>query len=233
MNATQGNNTISSKVRYYDDGRQDIQYVNIDKTNWRIYGQSGYRFVVQKKWGLNLNLGANAEYSSQYSYLSLEKGEPRLNQNENWSLSPDIGLSRYKANKLDFYLNVSPGVEKLNSSLQPELSRTTFTMNTYGNFTYYLPKDFKISVNVNQRYQSSTQTLQSINIVNMNGYISKKFFKDKSLEAQLFVNDILNKNSGINRYQSGTSFIQSSNEVLHRYGMLKVIYNFTSMKGGK
>ena len=135
--------------------------------------------------------------------------------------------------KLDFYIDINPGVEKLNSSLQPQLSRTTFTMNSYGNVTYYLPKNFKIGLNVNQRYQSSTQTLQSINIVNMNGYISKKFFKDKSLEAQIYVNDILNKNSGINRYQDGTSFIQSSNEVLHRYGMLKVIYNFTTMKGGK
>ncbi|AIM35456.1 hypothetical protein KO02_01325 [Sphingobacterium sp. ML3W] len=233
ISATQGVNNVSSRVRYYEDGRQDIQYVNIDKTNWRIYGQSGYRFVLQKKWGLNLNLGANVEYSSQYSYLSLGKEEPRLNQNETWSLAPSIGLSRYKANKLDFYLNITPGVENLSSSLQPELSRSTFTMNSYGNLTYYLPKDFKIGLNVNQSYQSSTQTLESINIVNMNGYISKKFFKDKSLEAQLYVNDILNKNSGINRYQNGTSFIQSSNEVLHRYGMLKVIYNFTTMKGGK
>ena len=233
VSATQGINNISSRVRYYEEGRQDIQYVNIDKTNWRIYGRSGYRFVVQKKWGLNLDLGTNVEYSSQYSYLSLGIEEPRLNQNETWSLAPSIGLSRYKANKLDFYIDINPGVEKLNSSLQPQLSRTTFTMNSYGNVTYYLPKNFKIGLNVNQRYQSSTQTLQSINIVNMNGYISKKFFKDKSLEAQIYVNDILNKNSGINRYQDGTSFIQSSNEVLHRYGMLKVIYNFTTMKGGK
>src|SRR5690606_13581823 len=113
------------------------------------------------------------------------------------------------------------------------LSRTSFKMNTFGRATYYLPKDFKISLEGRQNYKSATQTLESINIVNMNGYISKKFFKDKSLQAQLFVNDILNKTSGINRYQSGTSFIQSSNEVLHRYGMLKVIYNFTTMKGGK
>lgn len=233
VSATQGNNTISSRVRYYDNGTQDVQSVNIDKANWSLYGGSGYRFVIQKKWGLNMNLGANAEYSSQYSYMSLEREEPRLNQNESWSFSPSIGLSRYKANKLDFYISISPGVENLSSSLQPELSRTTFKMNSYGNVTYYLPKDFKVGLNVNQSYQSSTQTLQSINIVNMNGYISKKFFKDKSLEAQLYVNDILNKNNGINRYQNGTSFIQSSNDVLRRYGMLKVIYNFTTMKGGK
>ncbi|MGA6120597.1 outer membrane beta-barrel protein [Sphingobacterium anhuiense] len=233
LNGSQGINNISTKVTYYEDGRQDIQSVNIDKANWSIYGGSGYRFVVHKKWGLNLNLGANLQYNSQYSYLSLGKGEPSLNQNESWSLAPNIGFNRSKANKLDFYLSVSPGVENLSSSLQPELSRTSFKMNTFGRATYYLPKEFKISIEGRQNYQSATQTLQSINIVNMNGFISKKFLKDKSLEAQLFVNDIFNKNSGINRYQSGSSFIQSSNEVLRRYGMLKVIYNFTTMKGGK
>ncbi|MNR58213.1 hypothetical protein D3C85_1791540 [compost metagenome] len=51
------------------------------------------------------------------------------------------------------------------------------------------------------------------------------------MEAQLFVNDILNKNIGVRRYQDGTAFIQTSNNVLRRYGMLKVIYNFTTMKG--
>lgn len=65
----------------------------------------------------------------------------------------------------------------------------------------------------------------------MNGYVSKKLLKDKSLEVQVFVNDILNKNNGVYRYQNGTSFIQTSNDVLRRYGMLKVIYNFTTMKG--
>jgi hypothetical protein len=233
LNGSQGIDNISSRVTYYEDGRQDIQYVNVDKPSWNIYGGTGYRFVLHKKWGLNLNLGANIDYYSQYSYLSIGRTEPQLNQNESLNLSPSIGLNRSKANKMDFYISVSPGVENLSSSLQPELSRTSFKMNTFGRATYYLPKDFKISLEGRQNYKSATQTLESINIINMNGYISKKFFKDKSLEAQLFVNDILNKNSGINRYQSGTSFIQSSNEVLHRYGMLKVIYNFTSMKGGK
>lgn len=233
LNGSQGIDNISSKVTYYEDGSQDIQYVNIDKASWSLYGGSGYRFVVHKKWGLNLNLGANVQYNSQYSYLSVGMAEPQLNQNESWNLSPNIGFNRSKANKLDFYLSFSPGLENLSSSLQPELSRTSFKMNTFGRATYYLPKDFKISMEGRQSYQSETQTLESINIINMNGFISKKFFKDKSLEAQFFVNDIFNKNSGINRYQNGTSFIQSSNEVLHRYGMLKVIYNFTTMKGGK
>lgn len=233
ISANQGKRNINSSVRYnLEDGTRKISFVNIDKDNWRFYGSGSYNFMLKKKWGLKMNMGMNAEYNSQYSYLSLLNEEPRLNRNKTWSIGPEIGFNRYKANKMDFYISLSPGVEQMDSYLQPELNQTTFKFNSYAQATYYLPKDFKISVSMQQNYQAATKTLQSINMLNMNGYISKKFLKDKSLEAQLFVNDILNKNIGVRRYQDGTAFVQTSNDVLRRYGMLKVIYNFTTMKGG-
>lgn len=233
ISANQGKRNINSSVRYnLEEGTRQISFVNIDKDNWRFYGSGSYNFMLKKKWGLKMNMGMNAEYNSQYSYLSLLNEEPQLNRNKTWSIGPEIGFNRYKANKMDFNINLSPGVEKMESYLQPELNQTTFKFNSYAQATYYLPKDFKISVSMQQNYQAATKTLQSINMLNMNGYISKKFLKDKSLEAQLFVNDILNKNIGVRRYQDGTAFVQTSNDVLRRYGMLKVIYNFTTMKGG-
>jgi hypothetical protein len=230
--ADQGKKNINTNVRYnLDEGTQQISYVNIDKDNWRIYGSGSYSFVLQKKWGLKMNIGINGQYNSQFSYLSSYNEEPKLNRNQTRSITPEIGFNRYKANKMDFYISLMPGVEQMSSYLQPELNRTTFKFRSYSQFTYYLPKDFKISLSTDQNYQAATKTLQSINIINMNGYVSKKLLKDKSLEVQVFVNDILNKNNGVYRYQNGTSFIQTSNNVLRRYGMLKVIYNFTTMKG--
>lgn len=230
VSADQGKKSITNSVRYnLDEGTQQIAYVNIDKDNWRMYGGGSFSFVLQKKWGLKMNLGMGAQYNSQFSYLSSFNEDPKLNRNQTWSVTPGIGFSRYKANKMDFYMSLNPGVEQMNSYLQPELNRTTFKFRTYSEITYYLPKDFKISLTTDQNYQAATKTLQSINLINMNGYISKKFLKDKSLEAQVFVNDILNKNNGVYRYQNGTSFIQTSNDVLRRYGMLKIIYNFTTM----
>jgi len=230
VNADQGKKSINNFVRYnLEEGTQQISYVNIDKDNWRVYGGGSYYFVLHKKWGLKADLGMRAQYNSQFSYLSLLNQDAQLNRNQTKSITADIGFNRNKANKMDFYVNFMPGVEQMSSYLQPDLNRTTFMLRSYAQFTYYLPKDFKISISANQNYQAATKTLQSINLINMNGYISKKFLKDKSLEAQLFVNDIFNKNNGVSRYQSGTSFIQTSNEVLRRYGMLKVIYNFTTM----
>lgn len=231
--ANQNINSINSRVRYYSEtGKRDISFVNIDKQNWSAHMGGGYRMPLFRKIGVNINTGLSASFNSNYNYLSTGEEEPELNNTERFSFGPSLGISRYKANKMDFSVDFRPGVQVLNSSLQSELNSTTFTLSSNSNFTYYFPKDFKIAVSINQSYQGATETLKAFSTFNMTGYISKKFLKDKSLEAQVFVNDILNKNNGINRYQDGYSFVQTSNDVLKRYGMFKLIYNFTTMKGG-
>ncbi|SKB92876.1 Outer membrane receptor proteins, mostly Fe transport [Sphingobacterium nematocida] len=231
--ANQSINSINSRVRYYSEtGKRDISFVNIDKQNWSAHMGGGYRMPLFRKIGVNINTGLSANFNSTYNYLSTGQEEPELNNTERFSFGPSLGVSRYRANKMDFSVDFRPGVQVLNSSLQSELNSTTFTLSSNSNLTYYFPKDFKISVNMDQSYQGATETLKAFSTFNMTGYISKKFLKDKSLEAQVFVNDILNKNNGISRYQNGYSFVQTSNDVLKRYGMFKLIYNFTTMKGG-
>ncbi|MBL1411254.1 TonB-dependent receptor [Sphingobacterium faecale] len=231
--ANQNINSINSRVRYYSEtGKRDISFVNIDKQNWSAHMGGGYRMPLFRKIGVNINTGLSASFNTNYNYLSTGEEEPELNNTERFSFGPSLGISRYRANKIDFSVDFRPGVQVLNSSLQSELNSTTFTLSSNSNVTYYFPKDFKIAVSMNQSYQGATETLKAFNTFNMTGYISKKFLKDKSLEAQFFVNDILNKNNGINRYQDGYSFVQTSNDVLKRYGMFKLIYNFTTMKGG-
>lgn len=225
-------NSISNKVQVdLETGKQQISFVNMDRDNWSGNLHSGYRFPLVKSIGLDMSLGISGNYSNSYNYLSLGEELPLLNNNERYVFAPSFGLNRSKANKLDFSVSLDPGVQILNSSVQPDLNSTTFTMSSYGNFTYYLPKDFKLGVNVRQSYQGATATLRSYSQLNVNSYISKKFLKDKTLETQLFVNDMFNGNNGVNRYQSGHSFIQTGNEVLKRYFMFKLIYNFTTMKG--
>ncbi|WP_164112756.1 TonB-dependent receptor [Sphingobacterium sp. xlx-96] len=231
--ANQNINSINSRVRYYaETGKRDISFVNIDKQNWSAHMGGGYRMPLFRKMGVNISTGISADFNSTYNYLSTEQEEPELNNTERFSFSPSVGISRYRANKMDFSVDFRPGVQVLNASLQSELNSTTFTLSSNSNFTYYFPRDFKIAVNIDQSYQGATETLKAFSTFNMTGYISKKFLKDKSLEAQFFVNDILNRNNGISRYQNGYSFVQTSNDVLKRYGMFKLIYNFTTMKGG-
>lgn len=231
--ASQSMNSVNNKVEIDPQtGKQRVSYVNMDKNNWNGNIGMGYRMPLIKKIALDMNLGLNGNYSNNYNYLSLGSAEAQLNNTQNFVFSPSVGFSRYQANKLDFNVELGPGLRVMKSLVQPDFNSTSFALSSSGNVTYYMPKDFKINLNVRQSYQGATETLSSYNQVNMNTYVSKKFLKDKSLEAQIFVNDVLNRNNGISRQQSGYLFSQTSNDVLRRYAMFKLIYNFTTMKGG-
>ncbi|MCI0922394.1 TonB-dependent receptor [Sphingobacterium rhinopitheci] len=231
---TQSFNAVTAKVNYFSEtGKRDIQYVNIKKPNTYISFYSEYRQPIWKRFNLSGNLGGSLNYNNSFNYLSVNNGESELNNNETYNITPNIGFNSYIADKWSFYVNVNPGFQFMKSTLQPDLNSNTFTFSSYFNFNYTLTKGIKVGFNGNQSYEAATQTLKAFNVFNMNGFISKKFFKDKSLETQLFVNDIFNRNSGVRRSQSGYAFTQTTNDVLHRYAMLKLIYNFTSMKGGE
>lgn len=217
---------------YFENtGRSEITFVNIDKSNWSLNGSIGHRFPLVKKIALSLNTGLSLEYSNFYNYLSINRGENQLNNSERYNVGPNFYLQTYRANKWNFYSSLSPSIQFNNSTLQPGLNSRTFVFRSYSGFSYTFPKDFKISLDGNQSYEAATKTLDAFSMLNVSGYVSKKFLKDKSLEAQIFVNDIFNKNTGVRRWQSGYQLMQTTNDVLRRYGLFKLIYNFTTMKG--
>lgn len=233
MSIDQNRNSVNSFVTFYPEtGKRDIQFVNVDKSNLsaNIYG--GYRRPIWKTYALSMRIGADVSYQNYFNYISLLNKPTELNNTESYSLNPTLGFSSYRANKWSFDLRFNPGYRINQSSLQSELNTNNFMLSTYFDFSYTFPKDYKIVMNIAQSHEAATAIMPEFNVVNVSGYISKKFLKDKSLEAQFFVNDLLNRNSGVRRFQSGYTFSQSTNDVLRRYGMFKLIYNFTTMKGG-
>lgn len=214
-------------------GERAIQYINMDKDNWNISFSSSYGRVLWKKIDLRLNSGIRGNYSNSYNYLAMNGGASELNNNQTFSIGPSFDINTNKANKWNAYVSLSPRIQKMTSTLQPDFNSSNFVFNTYGWLSYTFPKDFKISLDIEQSYEAATRTLASVDRSNVSGTISKKFLKDKSLEAQIFVNDIFNNNIGVYRSQYGYSFSQTTNDVLRRYGMFKLIYNFTTMKGSE
>src|SRR5690606_8248579 len=63
--------------------------------------------------------------------------------------------------------------------------------------------------------------------------ILKKFLTDESLAVDDYVNHIFNQIRGFTRFQSGSMISQNTYNTISRYFMLKVSWDFTSMKGGK
>lgn len=83
-------------------------------------------------------------------------------------------------------------------------------------------------------YEAPTKALnEKFELLLFKPGISKKFLKDESLVVDFYVNDIFNQNKGFRRFQSGSAISQNTYNTISRYFMLKVSWDFTSMKGGK
>ncbi|EEI93685.1 hypothetical protein HMPREF0765_0837 [Sphingobacterium spiritivorum ATCC 33300] len=215
-------------------GQRTLQYVNVtDKQNFNANIYGSFSFKAFKKLDLNVSPGLSASYNSSYNYVTTTASEPELNHSERTNYSFSLGVYRYAKTGFNFNVNLRPGFSKMNSSVQPQLNNNAFTISNFGTFSYIFPQDFKLSIDVNQNYQGATGVYaKPIHNMYVNSYVSKKFFKDKSLETQVSVNDLFNERNGINRSQNGSSFFETQNNVINRFFMFRVIYNFTTMKGG-
>ncbi|MGJ1362632.1 outer membrane beta-barrel protein [Sphingobacterium spiritivorum] len=215
-------------------GQRTLQYINIsDKQNINASINGTFSFVLSKKSDLRAFAGLSTSYSGNYNYVNTTASTPELNLSKQISYFINFGLQKWSETGFNFHANLSPGFSKMNSSVQPNLNNNAFTFNNYSSFAYIFPHDFKLNIEINQNYQAATGVYaKPIHNMYVNSYVSKKFLKDKSLETRISVNDLLNERNGIKRNQDGTRFTETQNNVINRFFMFKVIYNFTSMKGG-
>lgn len=237
LNASIGNvvdNITSFVTLNPTTGQRTLQYVNVsDKQNFNANIYGSFSFTALKKLDLKVSPSLSASYNRSYNYVTTTASEPELNRSERMNYSFGLGVYRYAKTGFNFNVNLRPGFSKMNSSIQPQLNNNAFTISNSGTFSYIFPQDFKLSIDVNQNYQGATGVYaKSIHNMYVNSYVSKKFFKDKSLETQVSVNDLFNERNGINRSQSGSTFFETQNNVINRFFMFRVIYNFTTMKGG-
>jgi hypothetical protein len=65
-----------------------------------------------------------------------------------------------------------------------------------------------------------------------NAYVSKKFLKGDQLELRAAAFDILNQNLGYSRFGSNGTVTEQNYNVIRRYGMLSLIWNFSKSPAG-
>ncbi|WP_156306180.1 TonB-dependent receptor domain-containing protein [Sphingobacterium endophyticum] len=236
---TQTLGAIQTDVIVYENLKRELYYVNTDKamTNGYLYG--GYNFNLIKKHQIKMNVGLNGSLNNYYNMIKdlSDPANPREfeeNKNVSYNFSGDIGFQKSTTKGFDFYVSFSPGYRVLNTTLNPELNSEGFTFDTYGRFTYFLPKKFQITGDLNYEYEAPTKALpSSFSRLKFSPGIQKKFLKNESLIANFYVNDVFNQNVGFSRSQSGQGITQQRYNNIARYYMLKLTWEFTSMKGAE
>ncbi|MFD2873525.1 outer membrane beta-barrel protein [Mucilaginibacter ximonensis] len=221
------NNTSTDAV-----GKTTVQYFNLG-------GKSPHNFSTYLNYSRkvkNFNVGIYGDIYGSTSYNMVTNAVTavtQLNTTQNNNYSGGLRISRYKENKYDFYISAGPSYSINQSSLQNAFNSNGrgFTAQSWG--SVYLPHNFQIGEDGQYDYTAKTAALpQGFSRVLLNAYVTKAFFKEKSLKITGRVNDILNQNQNFNRNANGGIITEERYTAIKRYFMLTVSYDFSKMSAG-
>jgi hypothetical protein len=221
------NNAITNLSITDSFGKTTYIPVNVNGTNnWY-----GYAFWVSgqgdKKFNHEIQPRLNGGRSVTY-----------LNGSKNTNTYASLGLNynvRYSVQeKYNFSIGPSLTRNLSKSSLRPEAKNNYWTYGGNANGWLKLPGKFEIESELEINLQQKTKAFNNpVNITVWNAELSRKFFKEKSLEISLIAHDILNQNIGFTRTINSNFIHQEQYDKLSRYFLLQATWTFNKMPGKK
>jgi hypothetical protein len=215
------NNSIVSKTKLDVHGQSTQEYINLNGVP-AMYGSVYYNWEYKK---LHLRPGINISFNSSGSNSILNN--IKVN-NKNANVMAGFTLNYDLENKmaLAYSGRISFDNSKSNYGNTGNRQNITHTHNLSGSF--YLPKKFELSSDCNFNFQPRNSSFNSsFNFIMWNAYIQKKLLKNNKAFAKLSVNDILNNNTGFNRYIYGNDITEYDRLVIKRYFLFTIGFNFS------
>jgi hypothetical protein len=213
-------NAISQKQTIDISGRRTYQYVNVNGNfNASVHGGYGFKKIL----GLRPRIGLGATYTRTHGFIN---GEPNINND--FQLTPGASIGYYKDTTVSFRYRFNPAFHSNQSSVRTDVKSDYWSFGQSLDATVYLPFHFSLSTSIdwNIRQKLDPQDKDN-NVFFWNAGLSRHFLKDRSLEAELFVHDILNQTTGYDRYNSPNQISETTYNTIQRYFMLSITWNFT------
>ena len=225
VNYSNTDNAISNSSTVDALGRRINQYINV-QGNYSYRGNMYYGMDVYK--GLQVGLSMNGGFNR---YVNRVNGIRNVNDNTN--ISYGLNFSYWGDKAVNFYLNLNANDNRTVSSIRPGSATNYWTYQINGNTQFKFKKiktfiDINIDANV---YQKSKVFPDQRDVFILSPSIRKVLGKTDSWEVKMYVFDMLNQNTNIQRNISSNFISESSNNGIRRYTMFSLIYNFS--KNGK
>jgi uncharacterized membrane protein YgcG len=169
----------------------------------------------------NLNFNLTGSYSSVPGLINEER-----NTSDTRSLGVGVVLSSNVSEKLDFTLAMRPSYNRTTNSLQSGVDNTYYSQNSSFQFGWIFGKDFVIRSNIAHQFYDGLSEGFDQNYWLWGGSIGKKIFKDNLGEISLSMFDILGQNQSIQRNVTEIYLEDVQTQVLQRYVMLNLVYQF-------
>jgi len=220
------NQIVTNTINDPNTGKNTIYYLNLpgkQSTNFNFYSSFGRKIIpIDLSIGLNLN----ANNYENYTYTNSQ-----LTASNSGVYSVSLSANKYVKDKYDFYVNFGPGYNISKSDIQT-LNNNARTFNAGTGFNVYLPAKFQISSNITYNYTGKTQTFNTDQVKTIwNASLNKMFFKDRTLKLSITGNDLLNQNVNFFRSTNGNIISQNYVNVIQRYFMFSVTWDFNKMGG--
>lgn len=217
-------NSIESMTEYDEEtGGRITTPVNLEDPDWNIGGNAG--FVTPVIWEkLTANISGNYSFSNNTGYMTQNKQAIKntvINNRAGGRLRLTLRMSNF-----DISANGGINWNNSHSDIVEASNQSNYTFNyglsTTGNFENGFGYNTDISVRSRRGYSAATMNTDELI---WNAQISYRFLKRKAT-ISLQANDILNKQSNINRSVNASGRRDTENNSIHSYVMLNFQYRF-------
>ncbi len=214
-------NGITSRSEIDKQGRTISQYINLDALP-ALHGYVYYSWEY-KKYHLKPSINLSVNKNGHYNILNNEKlKNESVNANVTFNLQHEwknIMITSYRGNVTNMW-----GW----SDVQNQPNTRSVSHNHTAGVTGYLPWKMELMSESTFNFQPRNASFNSsINNIQWNASLQKKFLKSDQAVVKLTVNDILNSNNGYSRRVNGINVYESNRFVIKRYWLLSFTWNFT------
>jgi len=213
------NNSISTKTYTDSLGRQVSQQVNTSgSVNADVNASINKKL---KSLDLNVSLNGSFSYSRAVSYINTF-----LADNDTYTAGGGFSLAKYVTNAYNFRINTNFSYSTTTSSINTGTVVGYWTQNHVAQVGIFPLKDWEVGTSLNYTWRQKTPIFANNNsVVLWNVFVNRNFL-DNRLTARFQVNDILGQNTGISRSISANQISQTNSNVIGRYWMLSLQYQF-------
>ncbi|RYY65500.1 MAG: TonB-dependent receptor, partial [Chitinophagaceae bacterium] len=229
MYASLSYNIISNDIAFRttldtSTGKQTRQPVNVNGNRNLWFWGNWSRDRGNKKLSYGVQLSSNGGRR-----VNFVNGLENVTNSYGTNFNPNVSY------RWDEHFEVSAGPE-VSYNISKSTSLPNVNYFTYGGdlgATVELP--WKVQLNVNARIDIRQQVAGFPNTPNnylVNGYLARKFMKDKSLQLKLTVNDLFNQNVGFDRNFDSNFINEQRYNRIARYFMLRLEWQFNKTGAG-
>jgi Outer membrane protein beta-barrel family len=221
LNGNFTNNAISNSTNTDNQGKTISQAVNVSGV-YSVNSYLYYSFRLKKleaDFGINMNASANQN-------VNIVNGLKNNTTNTRFSFGFTFNYS--KENKYDFSINSGINYNGARATIRRDVKTNFWANNHEVTLNVELPGKMTFGTDCEFEFRQKTSVFDNNNnVIRWNAKLEKKLMKKDNLILGVSITDILNQSLGFSRFASVNTVTENTYDVLRRFWMVSVTWNFT------